>query len=105
MLASGVMGDRVLILVLVLNLAAVAGAMPHSSTSRRLAESSPAVHPLAEGLELEGSTKRRRMDGAPTGGSPECPCLDIGSPKISDARAAFLAMGLPVRASPYRWAV
>ncbi|KAJ1477615.1 hypothetical protein T484DRAFT_1820739 [Baffinella frigidus] len=93
------MGDRALLLVLVLHLAAVAGAMPHSSMSRRLAEvSSPAVEelePLAEELKLEGSTKRRRLDGAPIGGATECPCLELGSPKLSDARAAFLQTGLP----------
>ena len=99
MRAAGVMSDRALLLVLVLHLAAVvAGGIPHIPTPRRVASSWGAqIEDQLEDLEQEGSPERRLMNGAPPGGAPECPCLELGSPKLAAARAVFKEMGMPVR--------
>ena len=95
------MGNRALLLVLVIGLHLVvsAGALPDSPTARRLSGKKEVGTSSAQAPFQDALAKRRALDGAPAGGATECPCLALDSPKLAGVRAIFaeLAADFPVR--------
>ena len=93
------MGDRALLLVLVIGIVASAGALPDSPTARRLSGKKDAGSSSVQAPLQDTLAERRALDGAPAGGAAECPCLALDSPKLAGVRAIFaeLAADFPVR--------
>jgi hypothetical protein len=44
---------------------------------------------------FDTTQRRATIEGAPTMGSPECPCLPVNSPKLASARPLLQSLGLP----------